>query len=158
MGELYPIKGFEDYYAITKSGDIFSYRSNKFLKRRLTINGYNRIALSKGGKYHYIMVHRIVASMFISGYKEGLEVNHINGNKLDNRVENLEWVTKSQNVAHAFKNNLYKPRGSSKEVGVHYCNTIKRWISKIMKQGNRVYLGSFLTEKEAIAARKGAVS
>ena len=51
------------------------------------------------GKRHYL--HRLVAEAFISNPSGKLEVNHINGNKLDNRAENLEWATRSDNMRHA---------------------------------------------------------
>ena len=58
-------------------------------------------------------VHRLVALHFCEGYQDSLVVNHIDGNKLNNKAENLEWVTRSENDLHAYKLNLRKP---------HACN------------------------------------
>lgn len=51
---------------------------------------------------------RLVAMTWCEGYKEGLTVNHINGNPMDNRAENLEWITRAENIRHGFKVGLYK--------------------------------------------------
>lgn len=87
-----------------------------FVKRRkmkLTIDnrGYNRCALIVNKKLTTLKVHRLVCETFYG--KSKLEVNHKNGNKQDNRLENLEFCTRSQNIVHAFKNKLAIPmRGS----------------------------------------------
>ncbi len=65
-------------------------------------SGYRTVnVISHSGKAKTIQVHRLVATMFVPGYFEGALVNHINGNPADNRAENLEWVTCSENIRHA---------------------------------------------------------
>lgn len=73
-------------------------------------SGYLRTML-KGddGNYHTIKVHRIVAQTFLEQSQDKVEVNHKNGIKDDNRVENLEWVTRSENIAHSLANGLQVP-------------------------------------------------
>jgi len=93
-------------YKITKSGKIWSIKSNRFLKQR-TCNGYKMITLEKNSMN--ITIHRIVAETFIPNPENKIYVNHINSNKLDNRVENLEWVTQKENCA-AHKKNISHPR------------------------------------------------
>lgn len=66
-----------------------------------------RVKLWKDNDYKTHLVSRIIAKTFVDGYFDGATVNHINGNPLDNRAENLEWVTRQKNIALAFENGLY---------------------------------------------------
>ena len=70
---------------------------------------YPRVSMRFGGKTHKEMVHRIVARVFLEPRPAGLHVNHKDGNKHNNRPENLEWVTQKQNVHHAWRAGLSKP-------------------------------------------------
>jgi DNA-binding transcriptional regulator YiaG len=74
----------------------------KILKERITIWGYSQIAFRFSGKRNQFYVHRLVAYAFL-GHEKGKEINHKNGIKTDNRLENLEWVTRSENVLHSIK-------------------------------------------------------
>lgn len=76
------------------------------MKQRTQRNGYLLIKLCKNGDAKHKSVHRIVAETFIPNPQNKSQVNHINGNKKDNRIENLEWATMSENIRHAYKNNL----------------------------------------------------
>ena len=96
------IDGYEDYY-VTKDGRIFSKKSNKFLSLCKDKIGYVGVCLSNNGFFKRMTIHRIVAKAYlenINGYKE---VNHIDGNKSNNNIDNLEWCTRSQNIKHAHK-------------------------------------------------------
>ena len=100
------IKDFE-YYTIDKNGNVFSIRKNKYLKPYLDRkNGYLSVALHKDGTHKNYRVHRLVAETFISNPSNLPQVNHIDGNKLNNNVENLEWCTSQQNIQHAWTNGL----------------------------------------------------
>lgn len=116
-----PVKGFEKYYLVSDTGLVKSVprvaiRSNgraysvkeKVLSAAKDGGGYLRVALSVDGRITTKKVHRLVAEAFCSG-DDRLEVNHINGDKSDNRSCNLEFCTRSENVKHAFKTGLAKP-------------------------------------------------
>lgn len=97
------IKGYKDYY-VSKRGFVLSCKNNK--KRILkpdNSKGYLRVVLSKNGKTKRFMIHRLVAQSFIRNSENKPEVNHIDGNKLNNQLNNLEWVTRSENEIHNFR-------------------------------------------------------
>lgn len=87
------IKGFEDYQ-ITDDGRVWSKRSNKWLKTPNSDSGYPQVNLGRG---KHFKVHRLVAEMFIPNEDNKPCIDHINGNREDNRVENLRWCTKLEN-------------------------------------------------------------
>lgn len=92
MEEFRDIKNFEGYQ-VSNLGRIYSKKNRVCLKvKRLAGRGYYQVRLFKDGKYHYKNLHRLIAETFIPNPNNYRTVNHINGNKLDNRVDNLEWV------------------------------------------------------------------
>lgn len=93
-----PVKDFEKFYAVNESGDILSLRTGKLRKPVLNkVNGYYYVVLCGDSKKRTAPVHRIVCEAFLP-HQDGLDqVNHINEDKRDNRVENLEWCTKAYN-------------------------------------------------------------
>ena len=109
-------------YEVTKQGFIISYhhRTPKIMKPFEDRDGYLRIGLKLGENYKKYYVHRLVAETYIPNPENKSEVNHINGNKKDNRVENLEWVTRSENAQKAYDNGqqiaLGKPKLTKEQV------------------------------------------
>ena len=99
------IKDFPGYY-ITEDGRVFSDKQSKLKELKLSKNkyGYLRIVLNRVSRD----IHRLVAKAFIPNPQNKKEVNHINGIKNDNRLENLEWATSSENRQHAFDTGLKK--------------------------------------------------
>lgn len=94
------IDGFSGYYVDSK-GNVYGKRGN-VLRPSINHSGYQLVVLSNGSdNLKTVSVHRLVALSFVPGYKEGLCVNHKDGNKLNNSAENLEWVTGSENIRHA---------------------------------------------------------
>lgn len=84
----------------------------KVLKQGMLNSGYMVVWLSDGGKKKAVTVHRLVATAFIDG--EGNDVNHIDGIKYNNQARNLEWVTRSENLTHAYKKlNRVKPHNKT---------------------------------------------
>ena len=90
-------------YTITKNGEIINNRNGKKLKPQPNGKGYLRISI--GGKLQF--VHRLVAEKYIPNPENKPQVNHKDGNKLNNSVENLEWVSNMENRQHAVKNLLH---------------------------------------------------
>lgn len=89
-------------YSVSEYGLVFSDKSKRFVSGWKDKQGYVRLRMN--GKAYFI--HRIVATKYIPNPEGKEEVNHINGIRHDNRVENLEWVTRSENQQHAFDTGL----------------------------------------------------
>lgn len=101
------IIGFEDY-CVTEDGRVYSKLSNKFLKPYRSKKGYLSVTLVKSGKKFTRRVHRLVASTFIENSDPAkIEVNHIDLDKTNNAVSNLEWVTTKENVRHAIESGVF---------------------------------------------------
>lgn len=93
------IKGYEGKYSITSDGRVFSHKHNIFLTPFKTPIGYLNVKLfNEEGKRSNKLVHRLVAEAFLGS--STLTVNHIDGDKTNNHVSNLEWVTYSDNMKH----------------------------------------------------------
>lgn len=109
------IKGYEGLYQVSNLGNVKSIKRNdKLLKPIMETKGYSAVMLYKNNKTKRIRIHRLVAEAFISNPKDKPQVNHRNGIKKDNRVENLEWCTQSENIRHSFKFLGRKSKGPSK--------------------------------------------
>jgi len=98
------IPGYEVYI----NGMIFSIKRNKFLKIGLNNKGYQIVDICINGIKKKKLIHRLIAEAFIPNPFNKSVINHINGIKTDNRIENLEWVSSSENQIHAYRNNLKK--------------------------------------------------
>lgn len=90
-------------YHISRKGDIYSYYTNRMLKQRNNKKGYPSIYLTINGKGTTLVVHRLVAQTFIPNPENLPQVNHIDGNKENNSVENLEWCTNEYNMKHSWE-------------------------------------------------------
>jgi hypothetical protein len=105
------VVNYEDKYEVSSYGDIRNKTSGKILSKSLMGKGYVKADLWDGNVRWQTSVHRIVATAFVDNPQGLTEVNHINGIKTDNRVSNLEWATRSDNVSHScyVLGNLIKP-------------------------------------------------
>ena len=88
-------------YEVSNLGRVRNARTGLVLRPRKSAHGYRKVSLCYQGKPKECYIHILVATAFVEGWREGLQVNHKNGVKTDNRAENLEWVTASENQRHA---------------------------------------------------------
>jgi hypothetical protein len=102
------IKGYENLYSATEDGFIYSHRQNKNIVGDSNSSGYKRVILCKDKNRNRMFVHRLIAETFIENTEDKRTVNHINGIKTDNSVENLEWATDSEQHLHGWKLGLEK--------------------------------------------------
>lgn len=122
MIELWaPIKGYEGLYEVSNKGRIKSLAKNagnsprkkRIRKLKETRHGYLNVSLWKFGKSKHPLVHRLVAMAFLPNPCNYPEVNHLDGDRKNANVENLEWCTTSQNIKHAFKIGNKNNRGEN---------------------------------------------
>lgn len=92
-----------DDYIITKTGEVINKHNGHILKPQLNGKGYLRVSIGK----QLMFIHRLVAQKYVPNPENKLQVNHKDGNKLNNYYENLEWVTNQENRNHAVENDLH---------------------------------------------------
>lgn len=107
------IQEYENEYSISNTGIVKGKKYNRELKPFTNKDGYQRVTLCKEGKTKNFYLHRIVAQHFKDNFSNKPQVNHIDGDKLNNTAINLEWVTCSENHLHAFATGLKVPEQST---------------------------------------------
>ena len=113
-----PVVGYEGWYDVSDFGRVKRVRAacgtqaGRILKPSIT-QGYEHVDLHKKGKDKTMRVHKLVAVAFIGTCPDGVEVNHIDGDKTNNCLNNLEYVTPSENRRHAFRIGLQSFRGEN---------------------------------------------
>jgi len=130
------IAGFEGLYQVSNLGNVKRLISERVFEERLigrSIDryGYVKRVLSKDGKNNCFTEHRLVALAFIDNPFSKPQVNHKNGIKTDNRVENLEWCTNQENTKHAIETGLIDQKG----IKHHKCKLTEEQVLEIRKIG-----------------------
>lgn len=171
MNEVWkPIKGFEGLYEVSNMGRVKSldraynlpieyFPGGKALKKGRIISGnkgdkhYQQVALfDRQGKKKYASIHRLVAEAFIPNPEGKKQVNHIDGNKQNNNVSNLEWVTPSENIIHSYNTGLNTHYGEksprSKLTHEQVCEIRNTYI-----KGRRGYGWKALADKYGVSKR-----
>lgn len=104
------IDGYDGLYKVSNLGRIMSFHRGKTKLLSLTNKnekGYLKLTLCKNGKQKTYKVHRLVANAFLPNENEYNELNHKDGNKLNNCVSNLEWITHKENIMHSYRTGLH---------------------------------------------------
>lgn len=116
MGEQWKsITGFEGFYEVSNKGRVKSLISNGLIMKTYIINsGYEALKLTVNKKVSSRSVHRLVAREFCEGYSEELDVNHKDGNRLNNKSENLEWVTRKENIRDCMRRGKFSVKEAHK--------------------------------------------
>lgn len=143
------VVGLEGLYMVSNLGNMktlprqtYHNLTNKIITRKekpmrnnsTNTNGYLQVLLTKDGVKIPSRVHRLVADAFIPNPENKRCVNHKNGIKTDNRVENLEWVTSSENARHAVQTGLKKRGHERKDAAIHSAETVNE-IRQVYKSG-----------------------
>lgn len=136
--EWRPIKGLEGHYEVSNTGKVRGLRSGKVLSPFVSNCGYHMVCLCTGFKTRKgFLIHRLVAETFIPNPLCKSQVNHIDGDKGNNAVSNLEWTTPKENTYHAYKVGLRHTYGSGSpnaKLSEEDVREIKRLYSKGIKQ------------------------
>lgn len=156
-----PYPEFPDRFLVSNKGRVLSIAFNKLKTCKTystTSKGYLSTVFSVNGKPHLRLVHRMVAMTFIPNPENKPHVNHINSNRADNNVDNLEWVTVKENIRHGREHGnitldcnkgVKSPRAKSKYNNVTWNETKQRWQSSLKINGKRLSQKMFKTEEEA---------
>lgn len=154
------IVGYENEYQINELGQIRTlkdtpkHKKYDLLKPQISKrNGYVYQMLYKNGKKKLLRVHRLVAEAFLANKNNLPQVNHKDGNKQNNCVDNLEWCNQSTNMKHAYKNGLQKPSENQKQSIIN-TNKLKQKKVFQIKDGKIINVFSGISE----ASRKTKIS
>jgi hypothetical protein len=149
MDEIWKdIDGYKGIYQVSNFGNV----KNKSMVLSLRTNrGYKYITLYKDGKTTSKAVHRLVAISFIPNKKNKSEVNHKDGDKQNNRIDNLEWCTPSENSKHAYATGLKKPIKANGELNIN----AKLSKKEVFEIRNRYVKGCKVNGTTAIAKDYG---
>ena len=157
MEEIWlPVKDYEGYYEVSNLGRIkrlFKFRkyreyNSKILKFKVSDFGYLSIGLTKDGNKKFFLIHRLVAFAFLSKTENRNSVNHIDRNKSNNCVLNLEWVSNMENSCH-----YRKQKNTGTLIGVYKLKKYDKYVAKATFEGKRIFLGYHNTAEKAYEAR-----
>jgi hypothetical protein len=142
MEDWRPINNYPNYF-ISSLGRVK--RNNKIRKQSLA-RGYLQLSLCKNGILENFRIHQLVANHFLPNWNNYKMIDHLNRDKLDNRVVNLRWCNGSINSINKGK----RSNCSSKYKGVFFCNSRNKWTACIRRNGKCKTIGRFETEDDAL--------
>jgi hypothetical protein len=142
------IKGFENY-SVSNLGNIINNKTSRILKPSINAHGYYKLTLYKDGDVYTKNIHKLVAEAFIANPYNKQFVDHINNNKLDNKVRNLRYVTNQENQM----NSKLSSKNTSNYKGVLFDKQINKYKAYITINGKRKHLGCFDKIGDAVNAR-----
>lgn len=160
------IPGYEGCYEVSdlgrvkslsreiKKGKIIFTSKERILKPVIITTGYYKVSLRKDSKTETKKVHKLVAIAFLNNIPNGttkLVVDHIDNNKINNRLDNLQLISQRENTSKESK-------GSSKHIGVSWFKRDNKWHASITVNGRKIYLGSFKYEEKASNAYQEALT
>lgn len=131
-------------YYINKNGCIKNIKTNKLLKPQQKKNGYVMSEIKINNKRKAVYIHRLVAQTFLPNPHNYPDVHHIDNNKSNNRIDNLEWTTRSANCRMA-----YKTKSSQYPNGVSYNKVANKYQTQISINCKKKHLGYYNTIEEA---------
>jgi hypothetical protein len=152
--EIWKSTAYNDNYEVSSLGKIRRSKPGKgaivgtIIKGDKNFKGYYRVQFTVDGKSKNIFVHRLVAIAFIPNPENFPEVNHLNGIKTDNRIENLEWSTTSENCKHAHKTGLRKAQQGENHFRTKFT---KSQILEIIKLDKSGWMRKDIAEKYKVA-------
>lgn len=144
MEEFRPIPDYENY-EVSNFGNVRNKTTGRILKPSLDGCGYPHIKLYKNKEAKTHLIHRLVSCAFLENTDSLTEIDHINQIKTDNRVENLRWSSRSNNL----RNRKKREGATSTYRGVCFNKPANKWNAYISINGKRKHLGYFETEEEA---------
>jgi len=144
------IQGYEDLYEIYDDGQVYSKYSNRFLKPWIN-KGYYQVTLCKDGKQIKHKIHRLIAIHFIPNPYNKREVDHIDKNKLNNSISNLQWATHQENLCNQ---SIRSTKKKAKYVGVDWKETRNKWIARVKINGKNIHIGCYDDQEVAYEERK----
>mgnify|MGYP002622098599 CR=1 FL=1 len=130
------VEGYEGLYQVSDLGRVRSFHNQygRILKPIVTSHGYAQVTLAKNGTMRSRHIHMLVAKAFIPNPENKPQVNHIDGNPMNNRLENLEWVTSQENIRHAYRTGLAKSGADRKNA--RFTEDQVRYIRRVYKKGD----------------------
>lgn len=138
------VEGFEDKYRVSNMGRVMSKKTRNIMKTHILNSGYESASLYVEGKTSNRTVHRLVAYHFCEGYREGLHVNHKDGNRLNNVSTNLEWVTFQENIDDMVRRGKMTTTKAREQLS----KVSKKKVNQYTKDG-KTLLKSYESQKQA---------
>lgn len=138
------IKGEETHYILYKDGRVKNIETNKFVRSWINMHGRREICLSHKGKKYFRRLARLLAETFIPNPNNLPEVDHINGDRLDDRLENLEWVTSEENLKRAKDLGIQSRFGEDSPVSILTEEQVKEICRRLERgESGKIIAGDF---------------